>query len=779
MSNKHLKTAKQILFLLLSILPSLVNGMERKRQGYVMDEAQQPVEGAVVSFLSMPDSVVTDVAITDTFGFYSLSIGTHGNGVVIVDGFSYKRYITNLSLLPDTLYLKEDAQQLGEVVIKGKRISIKRVAGKFVFSPGTLCKEVDNGYELLKYAPLVEVTDNVMTILGKGTSAIYLNGRDPKMSSSAVMDMLRTIPADRIKKVEVLTAPGSSHSASMSGGIANIILEQPDQGVTGNTVVSTRYLAGRVSPVASVWLGYVHRKFSSSGTLSYQGVNQYSKQRNVYEYTDWNKRIENQTRTSGWMDYLYGHLNMAYTFSEKMIAGIAINANATHANNSLLVNTIEETDNESNRIYSQIESRQPFSRPNYGMSAYYSWTTDSRGSKLDVDANYYSSRAKNHTDYRLGNVETFQTTAVKSSGMQAKIEYFFVSHSGQEFSGGSDYFKSRLDNNFDYYEQSNRFAYDEAVSSGFLQWKSDWNDAISTNIGMRIEHTDIHGRLRETSESFRHRYTDFFPSVSLSIDFPKGDQNISLDWERVIYRPFYNNLNPFRMWTSDNTYSAGNPRLRADYSWETSLYYSFLNDFVLGVSYSYGKDCMTEYTFMEDGITVSSYTNTGDEKETSAFFSYNNTLGKLGRFKLETSIYHTQRRAFINGYDLGFKSWLWSLALQHHLTLSSKQRVKLATSYRLSSPYKAVTRNGKWKNILGFSISKAFGNNLNISLDGFNLLNYKNDNHYSSKAYRYRSYSDYSAASFTFKLTYRFGKKQVSGAKDKSQTKLEQRFRRE
>ena len=121
---------------------------------------------------------------------------------------------------------------------------------------------------------------------------------------------------------------------------------------------------------------------------------------------------------------------------------------------------------------------------------------------------------------------------------------------------------------------SNLFRYDENISSAYISYDRQWNDAIWSVIGVRGEYTGIKGDLRTTGETFRQSYFNVFPSASLMFDIAEGMHSISLDYMMGIERPFYSDLNPFETWMTENTFTSGNIRLGPSLSHEVTLTYA-------------------------------------------------------------------------------------------------------------------------------------------------------------------------------------------------------------
>lgn len=71
-------------------------------------------------------------------------------------------------------------------------------------------------------------------------------------------------------------------------------------------------------------------------------------------------------------------------------------------------------------------------------------------------------------------------------------------------------------------------------------------------------------------------YFNLFPSASVMLNLDEGKHNLMLDYRMNIDRPYYTHLNPFRIWTTENTFSTGNPQLSAALAHELMLNYTFL-----------------------------------------------------------------------------------------------------------------------------------------------------------------------------------------------------------
>lgn len=765
------------LIITLAILASLIS--EATGKEITVASNGRPIEGVTLSVIELPDSIIKFVGISDGNGRIDIPDSLYNRNQCKRIYLNYLGFMSNFPMshigANDTIGLKENGRSLKEIIVKGYKPSLRREAGKFIYDPSQLKRESANSFEVLKYTPLVTTSDAGVSILGKGNSKIFINGRNPLMSQSSVVEMLKATPPSQIKRIEIITEPGSSYSASFSGGIVNVILSQPDQGYIGNVSARIKYEASRFSPTISLWNGYSMGKFNASLNLAYSGVSLNEQQTIDYVYVEAGKNISNHSRIHGWSDYISGSINATYDVTSKSVIGVAVSVSASQESEKSQIESKNLAFGEDKTVTSKINSNSPFTRPVYGVRSFYELSFGNNH-KIDLSADFYSTVSKSENEYLFEDGRQLQDIDLDSRGVHGKAQMSLNISEKQWLQFGYDFFRSDIDNSSIWNDIDNRFRYKEMINSGFVQLRSGWSDMFSSYVGFRMEAAETDGIQKSSAEDFSDSRIDFFPTAGININIPSGYQNLSIDFGRRISRPFYDFMNPFKIWTSENSYSTGNPDLKPQYMWDGSLYYSFLKSFVLGGSFRYWNDCMTEYTYLKGENVVSSYINEGDEKQVYLFLSYNKLVGNILRIKAETNLYISHRNAVIDNADLGYKSIDWSLFVRNYIMLSQKHRFKMSLAYRLSAPAKMVTKYGKWKNLLDVGFTKIFNNGVTLTLEAYNILGFKNDYHFRDSKFGYDEKTKYSSRSVTVTVSYYFGKKQVSGAEDNSGTALEQRY---
>ncbi len=138
----------------------------------------------------------------------------------------------------DTLYIKEASHVLGAVEIVAQKPLVKADIDKITYDieedPDS---KTNNILEMLRKVPMVTVDgDGNIKVNGSSGFKVYVNGRPNSMMSNNPKEVLKSMPASSIKKVEVITNPGPKYDAEGVGGILNIVTV--GKGIEGYTVTT-------------------------------------------------------------------------------------------------------------------------------------------------------------------------------------------------------------------------------------------------------------------------------------------------------------------------------------------------------------------------------------------------------------------------------------------------------------------------------------------------------------------------------------------------------------
>src|SRR5690606_7029898 len=94
-------------------------------------------------------------------------------------------------------------------------------------------------------------------------------------------------------------------------------------------------------------------------------------------------------------------------------------------------------------------------------------------------------------------------------------------------------------------------------------------------------------------------YDNFFPSFYLLHRLNENNE-LYARYNKRIYRPRYNQLNPFKFFLTDNTFNSGDPNLKPQIDDSFTLGYTLNKDFTFEIYYRYEKDPAIQIMFQDN-----------------------------------------------------------------------------------------------------------------------------------------------------------------------------------
>src|SRR5699024_2265984 len=123
--------------------------------------------------------------------------------------------VINIILTPSSL-------ELDAVSIEARKKLMESKIDRLVYNVNNdpLAKNLTTE-EIIKRIPLLRVRDNSISIIGKGSVVVSINGKLQQISASELLPFLNNFDPSNLKSIEIITAPPSNFSAEGNAGIIN------------------------------------------------------------------------------------------------------------------------------------------------------------------------------------------------------------------------------------------------------------------------------------------------------------------------------------------------------------------------------------------------------------------------------------------------------------------------------------------------------------------------------------------------------------------------------
>lgn len=292
--------------------------------GRVQDATGAPLHKVDVFLFTTKDTVLIGQTQSDVNGNFSLKNETKLDAFLLAqcEGFLPVTQKVDKEMIGINLY-KDITHSLGEAVVSvTKKSTLKHEADRFIFTPRGLDLEVPTAYDVLKHVPLLNVEGGSFSVMGKGASTIYINGRKPIEQDAALLEKLRSINPEQIAKIEIITSPGASKKASTKGAIINIIIKRNDVGWAGSSNTELSY-KNKWSESENLSLRYGKNKFNASIYLNASNKQWKYKAIENFDYLTLGKSVHNEYNNGGRSNALGGSVDLSYDFNASHKMGLS------------------------------------------------------------------------------------------------------------------------------------------------------------------------------------------------------------------------------------------------------------------------------------------------------------------------------------------------------------------------------------------------------------------------------------------------------------------------
>ncbi|MGV0924595.1 TonB-dependent receptor domain-containing protein [Empedobacter tilapiae] len=761
--------------------------------------AQQQYKGSLQYVNQTPVSLADVIIIKDDQIIDEISTDEKGNFIVeLVEGNYTFRIEEAGILLHNQTILCGQNQDLGviiipktenitltETVVKSQKKLIEKKVDRLVFN-ADLAEGARGGdaLDLLKLAPRVKVDNDVVSIIGKSTLRVMVDDRLLEMSGDQLTNYLKTLRADDIEKIEVITNPPAKYQAIGNSGILNIVLKSGKKDSWNGSLSSSFQHYNKPYWNNSASFNYRKNKWTLVSNIfggfgEYDGIGQ----SDIY-FTKTNEVWTERERNSGKNGSIGGKLGLDYKVSDKLTTGFTVDLYAGNRKGTGgTITTMNSLDK--NELLSYILNDRNGSKGNtkYNTLNYHViYKMDTIGKKLTFDFDWVNFNNNNTsvTSNRFFDSKDVENIAEyqgnKSLSDQIANNYSLnidMEHpiNTWKLNYGSRYSWTKNNSDNLFYDTtsgspvfdkklSNGFYYDENILAFYGSIEKDISEKWSAKVGLRYENTNAKGFSPQKNQHDTYKYDGLFPTAYLMYKAAEN-HSLSVNVGRRINRPFMGQLNPFRTIYSPYSFAEGNPDLKPSNSYNYELEYAYKDLSITTLYYQNSTNEISQIVVVNPIENTQNWIPYNYADSESFGISENINFKPLKWWKVNGAIdlYYKKTKGIIPEYNYTLDGFNGEFRLTNNLELNkSKTLLFNHTTNYSTKTIDAMSRGREnWKTSLGLRA---------LFLDKKFEVSFNVNNVFKDKAWQDQSYSNdtrfvYTGQSVRFYrvgIRYNFGK---------------------
>ena len=740
-----MKKVKFLLVLVMTMVFSVAMAQKTVVKGVLMDKNLGEGEpfATVRIFKQGETTRPVSMFLTDKDGNFSREVNGKGKFNIIFSSVGKEDLSKSIELSGngtlnlDTIYIKENVNELSDVAIVAQKPLVKMEVDKMSYS---VAEDEDakssTVLDMLRKVPMVTVDgqDNI-SVNGSSSFKVYVDGKPNVMFSSNPSLIFKSMPASAVKNIEVVTNPGARYDAEGASGVLNIVMNRMDtkamesmNGYNGTIRVS----AGNRSIGGGAFVSGQQGKFSYSGNL----MENYSTPGTTdveMEQKNGDGSILTSAATKVKIPFTMGNVSLGYELDDMSSVNATFSLTSFNMKNDGHTTTSQTGGLYGNGFNYVNDMKMRNKKTSFsGNVDYQRFFNKERTKSFVLTYQLDYSPSKMEQNNRFSNTEmavidlTNRNSVNKEHTTDHTIQADFTTPLGQnnKLSLGSKLMMRRADSDAKYYladvydeRSSMDYLYKNTILAGYSEYTGQW-DKLSAKAGLRYEQTwqNVEYRLGQ-GQNFSTSYGSLVPSASLSYTLAPTS-NIGLTYNMRISRPGISYLNPYVNRADPNSLSYGNTDLDVEKSHNISLVYNLYSTKLMlnvNVHHNFTDNAIEQYSFFDGTLLNTTYGNIVKRHQTGVNVYANWLLAPKTRIMLNGGLNYNDMRSSV--LDLKNSGWQGNMmaGLQQTMPWDLKLGAYLITST------KSYTLQG-WSsgfNILTANLSKSFFNDkLSVSIQG-------------------------------------------------------------
>ncbi len=462
-------------------------------------------------------------------------------------------------------------------------------------------------------------------------ATVYFEGIPGNLYGTDLTNLLKSLPATTIEKIEIISNPGASYDANVSGAIINIVsLSRVTKWISG-TVTLNYGLNENNKILPSLVMSGKNNKISWQFQSGYSNSERSTNQTTSKKFTTFNPEAQLNTNSNeqavNEFYYLKPSINYKITKRANLVLNYNLSTNQRNNTGVYLTN--------SQGINAPINLSNNYALKGNGVNnaiiLKYRCTLDTLKRVFEITANYndYSQNQLTTSTQIENEISNFSllnnNNRVKNFYIKSDLELPFAKKKimlkmGLKYSEliAKSVGEYNLQNSSDVifqhlnYTNSLDFNYKESNLGGYFEAKKDIKK-LAVVAGFRVENFTLN-RKTSISETTSNNYLNIFPSVNAIYRFDP-DINLVGSYSRKIAIPNYSEFDPNNLGYYDNYNSnSGNLLLKPNFFDNFELKFSIFDYLQLSVNYTHSQTYnigthTTQPNSLESIQTIQTYHN--------------------------------------------------------------------------------------------------------------------------------------------------------------------------
>lgn len=624
-------------------------------QGSVRDENNQPLSFANVFLMNQKDSsVVTGLMASEegTYNFTNFNPGTYIIGISMLGykpAYSLPFEIRNAQEHHhnEPIIAESESHQLQDVNVVAKKPLYEMKIDRMVVNvENSITSAGSTALEVLEKSPGINVDrqNNAISMSGKGGVQVMINGKQNRMPMQAAVEMLKSMSADNIKRIELITTPPSKYDADGDAGIINIVLKKNDDFGTNGAFTLGAGMASREKLEASLNLNHHVEKVNYYGMYS---VTYDNARQNIDTYRKTTQdeillETASESNRAALVTFQNFRAGLDYTMSSKTVLSVLGSGYLrdwdADALNEIYYKTNGVVTGQSNLEMAEL-SKWMHGMANINLQHHFK-----EEEILDFNFDFLNYHNDNPSYYTIENLDnTGQVESGENIDVSkitpiniavGMLDYTNQINSKLKVEGGikgtMTWFKNDI--SVKYLENgiwttdpelTNKYSMDENIMAIYSTVSYGFTDKTSVVAGLRYEYMNSVLDSETEKGIIDLHYGELFHTVYFSQKL-NPNNTLQLSYSRRIDRPTFNELAPFVVFMTPELFLSGNENLLPAFSTILKTDYIY-KSVILSVSYTDTKNAISRFQPVYNEETDRTYfisKNFDSQKTTSAVLTF-------------------------------------------------------------------------------------------------------------------------------------------------------------